>query len=118
VEGTTAEAGLSPAEAAKRVEAGVQLIDVRRPYEFEGGHLAGARNVEMNELSAASESIDRNQPVVFYCRGGNRSSMAADAFREAGFTAYHVAGGIQAWADAGLPLEPEGGEVRAPLPGS
>jgi rhodanese-related sulfurtransferase len=42
--------------------------------------------------------------------------MAADAFREAGYDAYHVSGGIQAWADAGLPVE--GGEIRAPLPAS
>jgi rhodanese-related sulfurtransferase len=118
VEGTAAAGGLAPAEVTERIDAGAQLIDVRRPEEFEGGRLAGARNIEMNDLTAAAESIARERPVVFYCRGGNRSSMAADAFREAGYDAHHIAGGIQAWADAGLPLEPDGGEVRAPLPAS
>jgi rhodanese-related sulfurtransferase len=37
--------------------------------------------------------------------------MAASAFRSAGFDAYTMAGGIQAWVDAGLPIEPEGGYV-------
>jgi rhodanese-related sulfurtransferase len=118
VEGTAATTGLAPAGVSERIEAGAQLIDVRRAYEFEGGRIAGARNIEMNELAAASESIDRDKPVIFYCRGGNRSGMAADAFREAGYDAHHVAGGIQAWADAGLPLEPDDGEVRAPQPAS
>lgn len=109
---------LAPGQAAELIAAGAQLIDVRRPYEWEGGRLAGARNIEMNELSGAADSIARDRPVIFYCRGGNRSAMAADAFRSAGYDAYHVGGGIQAWADEGRPLEPEGGEVRAPLPAS
>jgi hydroxyacylglutathione hydrolase/adenylyltransferase/sulfurtransferase len=114
----TVDTALAPAEATQLIEAGATLIDVRRPYEWEGGRLTGARNVEMNELPAASESIDRARPVLFYCRGGNRSGMAADAFREAGYDAYHVAGGIQAWAEQGFALEPEDGEVREPLPPS
>ena len=94
------------------------MIDVRRRYEWDGGRLAGARHIEMNELPSAAESIPRDRPVLFYCRGGNRSAMAVEAFREAGFDAYSMAGGLQAWADEGRPLDPEGGEVRAPLPAS
>jgi rhodanese-related sulfurtransferase len=44
--------------------------------------------------------------------------MAAQAFREAGFDAYSLAGGVEAWAAAGQPLEPEGAEVRKPPPAS
>jgi rhodanese-related sulfurtransferase len=51
--------------------------------------------------------------VVFYCRVGARSAMAADAFRNAGFDAHTLAGGLLAWVDAGLPLGPEGGHVAA-----
>ena len=109
---------LSAAQAAELVDAGAELIDVRRPYEFEGGRIPGARNLEMNELSAHADELPRDRPVLFYCRGGNRSAMAAEAFRQAGYDAHHLAGGLEAWAADGRPLEPEGGEVRAPLPPS
>ena len=109
---------VQPERVVELVAAGAQLIDVRRPYEWEGGRIEGARNIEMNDLSAAAETLDRERPVVFYCRSGNRSGMAAVAFREAGYEAYNMSGGITAWAADGRPLDPSGGEVRAPLPGS
>jgi rhodanese-related sulfurtransferase len=109
---------LDPGRAEELISASAEVIDVRRPYEFEAGHLAGARNIEMNDLTAQADSIARDRPVVFYCRAGNRSQMAAQAFREAGYDAHHVAGGIAAWADAGKPLDPEDGEVVAPHPPS
>jgi rhodanese-related sulfurtransferase len=109
---------VAPAEAADLIEAGATLIDVRRDYEFEAGHLEGARNIEMNELTAHAEDIPRDRPVVFYCRSGNRSSMAADAFQEAGYDAHNLRGGIAGWKDGGRPLEPADGEVTEPLPPS
>ena len=109
---------IDPARAEELVSEGAELIDVRRAYEFEAGHIAGARNLEMNDLTASAETLPRDRPVVFYCRSGNRSSMAASAFREGGFDAYHVEGGITAWAEAGKPLEPASGEVVAPQPPS
>jgi rhodanese-related sulfurtransferase len=96
----------------------VELIDVRREYEWEGGRIAGARHIELNQLSGAAQSIPRDRPVVFYCRTGNRSAMAAEAFRVAGYDARNLSGGIEAWRAAGHPLEREGGEVRTPLPAS
>ena len=112
------ETDLSAQRFAELIAGGGRLIDVRRPYEFEGGHLAGAENIEMNELTAAAESIERDRPVLFYCRSGNRSGMAAQAFREAGYDAYHLADGIEGWVAEGRPVEPEDGGVRAPLPAS
>ena len=113
------EAGeLSPAEAAALIEAGAELIDVRRPYEFEGGRIPGARNIDMNELAAHADELPRDRPVIFYCRSGNRSGMAVAAFSEAGYDAHNIAGGLEAWRADGRPLEPEGGEVRPPLPAS
>jgi rhodanese-related sulfurtransferase len=112
------ETELDPQRAAELVASGAELIDVRRPYEYEGGHLVGARNVEMNELSAAADSISRDRPVLFSCRTGDRSGMAAQAFREAGYDAYNLAGGVVEWIAAGQPIEPEGGEVVQPLPPS
>ena len=62
----------------------IELIDVRTDSEWEAGRLAGARHVEVNALTSEAGSIPRDRSVVFYCRSGNRSGMAAQAFREAG----------------------------------
>jgi rhodanese-related sulfurtransferase len=118
VDETVPETQVPPERAAELIEAGAQVIDVRRASEWDGGRIAGARNIEMNELTAAADSIERGRVVLFYCRGGGRSSMAAEAFREAGFEAYSVTGGLEAWAAGGRPLEPEDGEVRVPPPPS
>jgi len=113
----SAETELQPERVRELAEAGdADVVDVRRGYEFEEGHLPGARHVEVNELTVQAESISKDRPVVFYCRSGNRSGMAAAAFREAGWDAHNLAGGIVAWADAGHPLEPDGGQVAAPRP--
>jgi rhodanese-related sulfurtransferase len=114
----TGEVELDPKRVAELAAQGAVLIDVRRDYEWDGGRIAGARHIEVNELTAQAESIPKDQPVIFYCRTGNRSGMAAAAFREAGYDAHNMAGGIQAWVDAGLEIEPADGEVRAPLPAS
>ena len=109
---------IAPAAAAELIEAGATLIDVRRDYEFDAGHIEGARNVEMNELTAHAQEIAKDRPVIFYCRSGNRSSMAAAAFHEGGWDAHNLGGGIIAWVGEGHPLQPAGGEVAEPLPPS
>jgi rhodanese-related sulfurtransferase len=116
-EAATTETELDPERAAAMLEGGeLELIDVRRDYEWDAGRIPGARHVEVNELAAAVDSIPRDRPVVFYCRSGSRSGMAADAFRQAGFDSYNLAGGITAWVERGLPLTPEGGIVADPQP--
>ena len=115
----TSETELPPERVRELAESGqAELIDVRREYEWEEGRLPGARRIEMNELTANADSLPRDRSVVFYCRSGNRSGMAAAAFREAGYDAHNMAGGIAAWADAGLPLEPEDGHVAEARPPS
>jgi rhodanese-related sulfurtransferase len=88
-----------------------QLIDVREPYEREAGYIAGSRHIELVQLSAQADSVARERPVVFYCRVGARSRMAAQALRAAGFEAYSMTGGLVRWAGEGRPLEPQGGSV-------
>ena len=79
---------MAPEWVRERHEAGeIQLIDVREDYEYESGRVAGARHVELQQIAGQAETIDREKPVVFYCRVGSRSSMAADAFRRAGYDA-------------------------------
>ena len=102
---------VTPAQARELVEAGAQLVDVRESYEYEAGRIAGARHIELERLASQAETIDRERPVVFQCRLGSRSAMAAQAFRAAGYDARSLAGGIQAWVDEGRPLVPEDGHV-------
>jgi rhodanese-related sulfurtransferase len=95
-------------------DAGVQLIDVRQRHENEAGRIAGGRLIELDQLSAEAESIDRSRPVVFYCRSGGRSAMATEAFAQAGFDAHNMTGGLLEWHAAGLPIEPTDGFVAEP----
>lgn len=100
---------LSPQAAAEMADA--QLVDVRTPAEYETSHVEGARHVPLDELQGRAEEFDRERPVVFYCRTGERSQMAVDAFRSSGWDAYTIAGGLVAWHEQGLPLDPAGAEV-------
>ena len=88
-----------------------QIVDVREAYEREAGYIGGTRHIEVERLASQADTLDRAKPVVFYCRLGTRSAMATQAFRTAGYDAYSMTGGITAWAQRGLPLEPEGGTV-------
>ena len=105
------EIEVTPERAAELQAAGATFVDVREGYEREAGYIDGTRHIELERLASSAGEIDRGVPVVFHCRLGVRSAMAASAFRTAGFDAYTMTGGIQAWVDAGLPIEPEGGYV-------
>ena len=102
---------VGPEEARKLLEDGAQLIDVRADHEWEAGRIAGASHIELGSLTDRIGEIDRDRPVVLYCRGDNRSDMAAAALAADGFEASALAGGIEAWVEAGQPIEPEGGYV-------
>jgi rhodanese-related sulfurtransferase len=93
------------------VENGAQLIDLRTDHEWEAGRIAGAAHIELGSLTERIGEIDRDRPVLLYCRGDNRSDMAAAALTADGFEASALAGGIEAWVEAGRPIEPEGGYV-------
>jgi rhodanese-related sulfurtransferase/SAM-dependent methyltransferase len=117
VEDAGIETELAPERVAEMLDrAQAKLIDVRHDYEWSEGRIPGARHIEVNQLAAAAPSIPQDRPVVFYCRSGSRSGMAADAFREAGYDAYNLAGGMVAWAERGLALEPPSGSVAEPRP--
>ncbi|HEY7962116.1 MAG TPA: rhodanese-like domain-containing protein [Solirubrobacteraceae bacterium] len=88
-----------------------QLVDVRETYERDAGHIAGSRHIELVRLSEEAASLDRERPVVFYCRVGSRSDMAAQAFRASGFQAHSLRGGLVRWVAEGRPLTPEDGRV-------
>jgi hydroxyacylglutathione hydrolase/adenylyltransferase/sulfurtransferase len=109
----TAEIELDPERVQDWMDEqeGPQVIDVREPYEREAGHIEGTRHVELTRLSEQAAGFDRDRPVVFYCRVGTRSLMAAQAFKAAGFDAYTMRGGLERWAAEGRPLAPPDGRV-------
>lgn len=99
---------LSVDEFEKQINAipGVQLIDVRTPDEFAGGHLQGAVNADINGASFEEEvaKLDKSKAVYVYCLSGGRSSSAANNLREKGFTSVYTMPGIMAWNSAGKAL--------------
>ena len=109
--GSTEPREVSREEARKMLDEGAQLVDVRADHEWEAGRIAGASHLPLAELAERTGEIDRDRPVVLYCRGGNRSSMAAAALADAGYDAVKLTEGIVGWSGEGLPLEPEDGYV-------
>lgn len=87
----------------------VQLLDVRTLEEYNGGHLAGsmlADWTDKKEFSRRIEALDTEKPVYVYCLSGGRSSLAAEALKQKGFsTVIELKGGINAWRKAGKPEE-------------
>lgn len=86
--------------AEKRRSQNITVLDVREPMEWEIGHIDGAVQIPLRELSSRLHELDREREVVAYCRSGQRSAMALRILREAGFTkARHLRGGLLAWRD-------------------
>ena len=108
---TGAPEDLSPARVAELLRDGAQGVDVREQYERDAGHIADTLHIELDLLAAEAGTLDRERPVVFYCRTGTRSALAAQAFAAAGFEAHNLDGGLQAWVKDGLPIEPADGHV-------
>ena len=103
---------VSTEETARALaEGSARVVDVREGYEREAGYVEGTDHIELGQLSAAAAQFDPARPVIFVCRVGGRSLMAAQALSSAGFHAYSMAGGVLRWADEGRPLSPEGGTV-------
>ena len=112
---TDSEDEVTPQRAAELVREGAQLVDVREADEHAVGRIGGSLHIELDRLPSEAGAIDRERPVVFYCRSGSRSALAAQAFRAAGYDAHNLAGGLLAWQERGLALEPPGGAVAGPL---
>ena len=90
---------------------GVQLVDVRTPEERDAGRIPDdTAHIPFDELLSRAAEVDRGRPVVFYCRSGDRSGAAADAFAASGYDASSLAGGIVAWRESGRAIEGEIGQ--------
>ncbi|WP_437191117.1 MBL fold metallo-hydrolase [Planctomicrobium sp. SH527] len=95
----------APQELQPRIERGeVTLLDVRALTEFQAGHIPGAEYRFLGKLLREIGNIDRSKPVVAQCQGGGRSAIATSLLQRAGFDVTNMAGGLNAWLAAGLPL--------------
>ena len=108
---------VDPLECARWRPGEVVVIDVREPGEFAQGHLPGAVNLPRGVLefqvhahpamacSTSDALAQPSRPLLLYCLGGGRSALAADSLRLLGFEDVRsLAGGLQAWRNAGLPV--------------
>jgi len=108
-EGTEQGGELPPERLAEMLEADeVELIDVRRPHEWEAGRIPRARWVEVNDLPAAAKDLDHERPVVLYCRSGSRSELAAEALRSGGFDVHRISRWNLGLGAGGAPARPRG----------
>ena len=83
----------------------IQVIDVRRPSEWNEGHVAGARSHPLDSLRKTVCSIDRSRPAAVHCKSGYRSAIAASLLQAEDFReVIDVAGGFDAWKARGLPV--------------
>jgi len=105
---------LTPEAAAELLgTADTQLVDVRTAPEHAAERIAGDQHIELDRLPAEAGSIDRERPLIFYCKTGARSALATDAFLSAGYDAHNLAGGVEAWIASGLPVERGDGDSSA-----
>jgi hydroxyacylglutathione hydrolase len=112
----------SPQELAPRIEAGeVDLIDVRSEEEWKAGRIAGADHRFLGRLPDDLSAIPNDKPIVTQCQAGGRSAIAASILQAAGLEVIDMTSGLEAWTDAGLPVDEsykdaacEGGSTCSP----
>ncbi len=97
---------LAPAELIDRIQSGqVALMDVRSDSEWDAGHIAKAEHRFLGRLPEQLSNFSTSKTIVTQCRSGVRSAIAASILQAAGKQVVDMAGGFQAWRDAGLPTE-------------
>jgi len=84
------------------------VLDVRDSGEYGAGHILGAKNVPLARIEEGGGEVGKrkDRPVIVYCEGSERSAKAMSALKKQGFTkAFNLSGGLNAWQQAGLPVE-------------
>ncbi|HYL71154.1 MAG TPA: rhodanese-like domain-containing protein [Candidatus Dormibacteraeota bacterium] len=100
------DTGATPQAAHDAVRDGAVLIDVREPWESEQMRIPGALLIPLGEIPERVGEIPDGPDVYVYCRLGGRSSRAVEFLRAHGRPrAFNVVGGIDAWREAGLPVD-------------
>ena len=100
---------VSAAQAAALADGGAVLLDVREPHEWQAGHAPRARHIPLGQLPGRAAELPKSRAVVTVCRSGARSARAATMLARQGREVSNLAGGMRAWARAGLPVVARGG---------
>jgi rhodanese-related sulfurtransferase len=107
---------VSVEEAREMVKEDVFVLDVRTPAEFNSSHIEGATLIPVTNafgsnvssemlLDARTDEIPQNKKILVYCRTGQRSTAASKILiNEGDSQVYNMAGGINAWINAGYPV--------------
>lgn len=105
-------AGLDVQEAARLRESGEAVVlDVREQEEWDAGHIPHATFIPMDEVDRRLAELPSDGHVITVCRSGSRSGQVAQDLQANGYRADNIEGGMQAWQEAGLPMEPPDGRV-------
>ncbi|NRA94425.1 MAG: rhodanese-like domain-containing protein [Psychroserpens sp.] len=86
----------------------VQLVDVRTPEEHKSGFIKNSQNIDFTSPTFEQDiaKLDKNKPVILYCKAGGRSAKCSKKLKEAGFVKiYDLDGGITQWKFKGNPIE-------------
>ncbi len=89
-------------ELARRLKAAdaPYVLDVRQPGEFSQGHIPEAHLIPLGQVSRRLNEIPKDRPIVTVCRSGQRSGMAAQQLKRAGYDVKNLAGGMSMWRGA------------------
>ena len=100
---------IGPDVAVRLLAQGAALIDVRELEEWRTGRAPEAVHIPLGELVARLSELPTDRKLIMVCRSGGRSDRAASALVELGLSAVNLAGGMQAWQAASLPVVADGG---------
>lgn len=99
---------VSAHEFDKEIKAdSVQLLDVRTPQEYAGGHIDGALNIDVRSddfRRMVEKELSKDSTILVYCRSGRRSMDAAEILTKLGYKVVNLKGGIIGWEEDGLPV--------------
>lgn len=101
---------VTPIAAEDLVTSGAAVIDVREPDEWAAGHAPTARLIPLSQVESRLDELRAESTPLIVCRSGGRSNAVTQMLNARGINAVNLAGGMQAWGQAGLPVVTEGGE--------
>ena len=119
MEGSTEETTIDVEDTRRRMGTDANILDIRSEDEWQRvGNIPGAIPVREEDPGEAAKRIDEEHTVIVVCEDGDRSAEVAESLREGGRDAVSLEGGMTAWSNAGLPMQPTEDPALASDPGS